>query len=801
MKPLRQIFAFIAIIAASTPPHGFAQEWPGWGGPNGNFVLNDTGALKSGQKYRLEIAWKKPIGSGYSAVSVQGDLAVTLFSDGISDYVVGLNTQDGTERWKYRVGPTFLGHYGAQTGPLSTPLITSGKVIGLGPHGKFFALDAATGNEVWAIDLVASQRAITPFYGFTSSPRIYQDLLFLQTGGPGENAMTAFNPDSGDVIWSAGSDSVNYQSPGIFRVGGQDHLVFHGNKTLYGLVPETGKVLWQFDHGGQNNATGTSGHPVEIAEGLYFLKNRGNGGKLLRVLFANETYNVEEVWRSQQIRSTYIYAVHHEGYLYGYNRRILNCVDAESGERVWRSREPGDGLPMIIDNHLVIMTKDGKLAIAQTTEGGYREITRLKLFDDIVWTPASLADGKFYARSMSEIACVEIIPESAPLDLASTPKDAVPGSRFERFIEDLNRASDKKLLVDQFISRQELFPVIEGDNLAHFLYRGEARDVTMTGDIVGRRIDQPMERIAGTDLFYYSTDLESDARITYHYTLDLQRTIPDPLNPRNIRSLFFGRASWFSMPAWRVPEHLEKRQDGIQGRIDSIRFESDSIKGSKKLTIYLPMGYDHNEDRYPVAFVHDARRPLTLGKVDVSLDNLIGNSVRPVIVVFLPSLVGGGYTEYVGAKRDEYARVFFDEVLPFVEENYRTIQSREGRANIGMVHGAFMAFYATFTRPDLFSNLAIQTMYWDQTSQAHDEGLIPPRSENPVIHIYYDWGKYDLRSPMEGNDLGKSSEVFAQLLQDRGYSFTGGVVNDGTGWASWRNRTDVLFGTLFPVVD
>ena len=112
-----------------------------------------------------------------------------------------------------------------------------------------------------------------------------------------------------------------------------------------------------------------------------------------------------------------------------------------------------------------------------------------------------------------------------------------------------------------------------------------------------------------------------------------------------------------------------------------------------------------------------------------------------------------------------------------------------------------MAFYATFTRPDLFSNLAIQTMYWDQTSQAHDEGLIPPRSENPVIHIYYDWGKYDLRSPMEGNDLGKSSEVFAQLLQDRGYSFTGGVVNDGTGWASWRNRTDVLFGTLFPVVD
>ena len=51
------------------------------------------------------------------------------------------------------------------------------------------------------------------------------------------------------------------------------------------------------------------------------------------------------------------------------------------------------------------------------------------------------------------------------------------------------------------------------------------------------------------------------------------------------------------------------------------------------------------------------------------------------------------------------------------------------------------------------------------------------------------------------NDIGKSSESFAELLKAKGYSFVGGEVNDGAGWASWRNRTNKIFETIFPLVD
>ena len=288
MKPAN-ILRIATLLYVLLPPGRFtdagAADWPGWGGPNGDFTVSDAGVIRADQRYALAVVWKKRLGTGYSAVSVRDGLAVTMFSDGAFDYVIGLDAEDGSERWRHRIGPAYLGHYGSQSGPISTPLLTDHKVIALGPRGSLFALDADTGRKLWAVDLVEAHRAIAPFWGFTSSPKIHGDLLVVQTGGSRENAISAFNPESGQVVWSACSDTVDYQSPGIFRLGDRAHLVFQGNRYLYGLAPTTGEVLWEFAHGGQSNASGASGHPVEVGEGRYFVKNRGDGGLLIRVTY------------------------------------------------------------------------------------------------------------------------------------------------------------------------------------------------------------------------------------------------------------------------------------------------------------------------------------------------------------------------------------------------------------------------------------------------------------------------------------------------------------------------------------
>ncbi|NKB65583.1 MAG: PQQ-binding-like beta-propeller repeat protein [Candidatus Latescibacteria bacterium] len=790
---MRPIYLWLSALALLLKPMNAAADWPGWGGPNGDFAVANAGLALDEGPIALEVVWHQPLGTGYAAVSIQGDLAVTLYSDGTHDYVVALDAADGTRRWHYRLGPTYLGHYGSQNGPLSTPLLSGDQVVVLTPRGRLLALATADGALRWSVDLVAQHGARAPFWGFTSSPRAHGNLLLLQMGGT--EAMAAFDLTSGAVAWTAVDDSVHYQSPGLFQIQGEPHLIFQGTSKLVGLAPASGRILWDMAHGGQSGATATSGHPVEVAPGRYFIKNRGDGGLLVQVEQIATGFNVRQIWRSNHIRGTYLYAVAHSGRLFGYNGRILTSLNAATGQRLWRSREPGDGLLTIVDGYLVIATKTGALVIAETATQAYQEIARVQLFDDIVWSPPAFANGRFYVRSMGAIACVQVVP-AATSPAAPAVAGQIPTSRFADFIDQVEKAKNKEALIDRFIAAQDTFPVIESDSLVHFIYRGPANQVGITGDLIGRRYDRPMHRVEGTNLFYYSAHLEADARITYKYILDLTSAAPDSLNPRTIQSQFFGRASWLGMPKWRQPEHLQMRQDGIQGRIDTLRLTNSAL-----VQVYLPPGYDTSQEHYPVVYLHGAQHPWKLGRLHHSLDNLIGASVRPLILVGLPSLVGGGYDEYVGARRDQYLRLFIEEIMPQVERQYRVIGERSQRANMGQIYAGYMAFYATFKHPELFAGLAIQTMDWDQASQARDTALIVPAETARPLRIYLDWGQYDLRSPMEGNDLGQSSIAFAGLLQERGYSYIGGQAPDGAGWDSWQNRSDQLFEALFPLAD
>jgi len=49
-----------------------------------------------------------------------------MYSDGTNDYLIALDPTDRASKWRHILGPAYLGHWGSQNGPLSTPLITNG---------------------------------------------------------------------------------------------------------------------------------------------------------------------------------------------------------------------------------------------------------------------------------------------------------------------------------------------------------------------------------------------------------------------------------------------------------------------------------------------------------------------------------------------------------------------------------------------------------------------------------------------------------------------------------------------------
>lgn len=92
--------------------------------------------------------------------------------------------------------PTLHGQDGSFDGRIATPALAEGRMFGLGPRGQLFALEAATGREVWRVDLVAREGAVQPFYGFSASPLVMlntdEDLLMKQVKSATEAALRVY---------------------------------------------------------------------------------------------------------------------------------------------------------------------------------------------------------------------------------------------------------------------------------------------------------------------------------------------------------------------------------------------------------------------------------------------------------------------------------------------------------------------------------------------------------------------------------------------------------------------------------
>lgn len=785
-------------IVAETPDRG--QSWPGFRGIGSDAIVSDAGIIADGATYGFRIRWKTPLGSGYSGVSVAEGMAVTMYSDDTHDYMIALDPMTGEERWRYRIDETHHGRYGSADGPISTPLISDGRVIGLGPRGQLFSLDLNTGQPVWSHHLVETFGVKSPMvYGFTTSPIRVGDVLVVETSNPDGSAVTGFDIETGNVLWKAGNDSVAFQSPIPIEINGKAQTLIATTTMLYGLNPADGNILWEFRHDSMPNFTGMNLNPVAIGNNRIYVKRLGGKLKAIEVSEAEGAYAVKEVWETRDLQRSYVVPVVHEGYIYGLNGRFFSCFDAATGKVVWKSRQPGDGFPILIDGHLVTITKKGTLHLAKASPEGYADMASIKVFDDLVWTPPSFANGQVYLRSFGEIACVEIVPDAVTLSEDGTPPGVLPESDFAAFVAKVESAGagERAAMIDSWMTAQKRFPVIEGDRTVHFIYRGEADDVAIGSDLIGARMDHPMHRIEGTDLYYYSIDVEPDARVRYEFLINTTEWAGDTLNSETIT--MWGRPrTVLTMPSFAEPAYLAE-PTGERGRVDSVSFVGPNTGDTLRLDVYLPPGYDaDSETRYPVAYMIDGRFVQQEGRMNAALDNLIGSDLPPMIMVYVYPNFGGWFIEYVGDFRDPHADMLITDIIPHVDATYRTQAGPEGRAAFGVDDGAYMALYAATRAPGTFGGVAMMSASWGDYEEENIRDQMKTSAELPM-RVYHDWGRYDYVSPMEGTNIPVLNRRLRTWLTDHGYAVDGGEVNQAGGWPFWRNRSGAALKTLFPI--
>jgi S-formylglutathione hydrolase FrmB len=163
----------------------------------------------------------------------------------------------------------------------------------------------------------------------------------------------------------------------------------------------------------------------------------------------------------------------------------------------------------------------------------------------------------------------------------------------------------------------------------------------------------------------------------------------------------------------------------LAGRIDEHVFTSELLKGNplgdsweRPLLVYVPPGYDDDPARrYPSVYVIQGftgqvsmwrnREPFRQPFTETADAVFARGEAPPAIVVYVDAWTAYGGSQFVDSPgTGRYHSYLCDEIVPWVDDRYRTIAEPSKRAISGKSSGGFGAMITPMLRPDLFGALA-----------------------------------------------------------------------------------------------
>ena len=365
-------------------------------------------------------------------------------------------------------------------------------------------------------------------------------------------------------------------------------------------------------------------------------------------------------------------------------------------------------------------------------------------------------------------------------------------SQFQQFINQVNSLStvqQKTAAVDSFMTyaRTVGIPFIE-DSTANFIYLGNYSTVSAAGDFNNWSVTVwPLTRLPQTNFWYRSQTFEMDARLDYKFVLNGSSWILDPENPLTC-SGGFGPNSELAMPAYVQPWEIQYNPNILHGTVLTKSIYSTNTSVTYQLNIYLPPGYDTSSSlTYPTAYFQDGGEYISLASAVKVIDNLIdSNKIKPLIGVFVTP--NNRNEEYAYSKRNQYRLFFVNELVPYVDNNYKTIESPASRLVLGDSFGGNISALISYNHPEVFGLCGLHSAaFWPNSYEALvliTSGPIKPIKWSSI------WGTYESLYP--------ELRSFRDFLLGNNCQLDWLERPEGHSWGLWRANLDRMLEYFFP---
>ena len=280
---------------------------------------------------------------------------------------------------------------------LSEPIVADGRVYAMDARSRVSALDAASGGEVWHIDLGADIDSAKLLGGGLAydNGKIFVATSFAQ--------LIALDARSGKEVWHTDLSAPMRASPAA-----SDGRVFVEtiDNNLYVLAQQDGRKLWS--HSGITQSAGLLGGTTPAVLGIQVVAAYSSGE-----MFALRADSGRTLWSENlagQARTgavatladirgrpiidrEMVIAISHSG--------TMAAIDAKRGGRIWDANFGGSQSPWVAGDYIFVVTNEQELLCITRADGHVRWISSLPKYSDppdntqsILWQGPILAGDR-----------------------------------------------------------------------------------------------------------------------------------------------------------------------------------------------------------------------------------------------------------------------------------------------------------------------------------------------------------------------------------------------------------------------
>lgn len=348
-------------------------------------------------------------------------------------------------------------------------------------------------------------------------------------------------------------------------------------------------------------------------------------------------------------------------------------------------------------------------------------------------------------------------------------------------------------------------PEVGKDNSVTFrVFSPDANKVEVNGSWMGFGDRLPLAK-GENGIWSVSVDPLESSMYHYNFFIDGVSAI-DPTNPEALRD-GTRYASLLIVPGDGAK--VFELNETPHGDVSKVWYQSPSLESYRRMYVYTPPGYETSTQDYPVLYLlhgagGDEDAWTALGRANYILDNLIAEGkAKPMLIVMTNGNawqtstlrnkpgIGAITRETYGQFQGKFEKSLVEDVVPYIEKNYRVIKSKDGRALAGLSMGGAHTITASIEYPGTFGYIGVFSsgIFDANADMAEMEMKFAALKSSNVQKYWVGCGVDDF--------VMESNKRLLSVLEKVDFEHEYYESEGGHTWANWRDYLSIFAPMLF----